>query len=202
LSLLILFAATVHAQFGSSLSGTVLDATGAAIPGAVSTLTSSATQQIQTSTANSTGGYHFSELAPGHYSLAVAASGFKTTNLTDVTIEAEAPRSLDVTLQTGGNTETVEVKGDQIALLQTSDASVGTTIDGEEIKELPVYGADPYEVLRTAPGITGDGARSGSGQALLLPNGAGPGGSNSGIFQTENQFRFPRMASARPTTTS
>ena len=190
LSLLILFAATAHAQFGSSLSGTVLDSTGAAIPGAVATLTSSATQQIQTSTSNSTGGYHFSELAPGHYSIAVAASGFKTTNLTDVTIEAEAPRSLDVTLQTGGNTESVEVKADQIALLQTSDASVGTSIDGEEIKELPVYGADPYEVLRTAPGITGDGARSGSGQALLLPNGAGPGGSNSGIFQTENQIQI------------
>jgi hypothetical protein len=85
---------------------------------------------------------------------------------------------------------------------QTADASIGTTIDSEEIQRLPTIGSDPYELLRTAPGITGDGARSGTGQAVFLPNGAGPGGSNSGIFQTENRFRLPRPASARPTTTS
>jgi hypothetical protein len=44
--------------------------------------------------------------------------------------------------------------------------------------------------LRTAPGITGTGARSGTGQAVFLPNGAGPGGSNSGIFQTENEVQI------------
>ena len=44
--------------------------------------------------------------------------------------------------------------------------------------------------MRTAPGITGTGARSGTGQAVFLPNGAGPGGSNSGIFQTENEVQI------------
>ena len=190
LPLLILIALPVQAQFGSSLSGTVLDSTGAAIPHASTTLTNTGTQQSQTSITNATGAYHFSELAPGQYSLVVTATGFKKSDLTQVAIEAESPRTLDVTLQTGGATESVEVTADQILLLQTSDASVGTTIDSEEIEKLPTYGADPYEVLRTAPGITGDGARSGSGQALLLPNGAGPGGSNSGIFQTENQVQI------------
>jgi hypothetical protein len=190
LALLILFATTVHAQFGSSLSGTVLDSSGAAIPRATVTLTNTGTQQTQTSTTNATGSYHFGELAPGQYSLVVTASGFKKSDLTQVSIEAESPRSVNVTLQPGGATESVEVTADQVPLLQTSDGSVGTTIAGEEIEKLPTYGADPYEVLRTAPGITGDGARSGSGQALLLPNGAGPGGSNSGIFQTENQVQI------------
>jgi hypothetical protein len=188
--LLILFAATVHAQFGSSLSGTVLDSSGAAISHANVTLTNTGTQQTQTSATNDTGAYHFSELAPGQYSLAITATGFKKSALTQVAIEAESPRSVDVTLQPGGSTETVEVTADQVPLLQTSDGSVGTTIDSEEIEKLPTVGADPYEVLRTAPGITGDGARSGSGSALLLPNGAGPGGSNSGIFQTENQVQI------------
>jgi len=189
-SLLILFAATVHAQFGSSLSGTVLDSSGAAISHANVTLTNKGTQQAVTSATNDTGAYHFSELAPGQYSLAVTATGFKKSDLTQVAIEAESPRSVNVTLQPGGAAETVEVTADQVPLLQTSDASVGATIDSEEIQKLPTVGADPYEVLRTAPGITGDGARSGSGQALLLPNGAGPGGSNSGIFQTENQVQI------------
>jgi hypothetical protein len=55
---------------------------------------------------------------------------------------------------------------------------------------LPTIGSDPYELLRTAPGITGTGARSGTGQAVFLPNAAGPGGSNSGIFQTENEVQI------------
>ena len=189
-SLLILFAASVHAQFGSSLSGTVLDSSGAAISHANVSLTNTSTQQTQTSTTNATGAFHFGELASGQYSLVVTATGFKKSDMTQVAVEAESPRSIDVTLQAGGATESVEVTADQVPLLQTSDASVGTTIDSEEIQKLPTVGADPYEVLRTAPGITGDGARSGSGQALLLPNGAGPGGSNSGIFQTENQVQI------------
>jgi hypothetical protein len=53
-----------------------------------------------------------------------------------------------MTLQPGGDTESVEVTADQIALLQTSDASVGASTDGEEIEKLPTYGADSYEVFR------------------------------------------------------
>ena len=58
------------------------------------------------------------------------------------------------------------------------------------MERLPSFGADPYELLRTAPGISGDSARSGSGEAIFLPNGAGPGQSNSGIYQTENQVQI------------
>jgi hypothetical protein len=190
LLLLALLAVPAQAQFGSSLSGTVLDPTGAVIPHATVTLTNTATQQIQTSTSNETGGYRFSELPPGHYSVTVTAAGFKKNSLIDLALSAETPRNVDVTLQPGGATETVQVNGDLVPLLETSDASISSTLDGEQIQRLPTYGSDPYELLRTAPGITGDGARSGSGSALYLPNAAGPGGSNSGIFQTENQVQI------------
>jgi hypothetical protein len=186
LSFLILIAMPARAQFGSSLSGTVLDASGAAIPNATATLTNAATQQKFVSVTNATGAYHFGELGPGKYSLAVTAAGFKETDLADVTIEAESPRDLVVTLKTGGASESVTVTADQEQQLQTADASIGSTITSEEIQRLPIFGGDPYELLRTAPGITGDGARAGNGEAVFLPNGAGPGGSNSGTFQTEN----------------
>jgi hypothetical protein len=189
-SLLIAFAMPVHAQFGASLSGTVLDPTGASISQAKVTLTNPATQMTQVSTSNETGAYHFNELAPGQYTLEVTAQGFGTSSVTDLALAAETPRSVNVTLQAGGATESVQVNGDLVPLLQTSDASIGTTINSEEIQRLPTFGADPYELLRTAPGITGDGARSGNGQAVFLPNGGGPGGSNSGIFQTENQVQI------------
>jgi hypothetical protein len=190
LLLLFIFTVPVHAQFGASLAGTVLDASGASIPQATATLTNAATQATQTSTTNETGAYHFNELAPGQYSLVVSAAGFKTNNLTGLTLAAETPRNVNVTLEPGVVTESVQVNGDYVPLLQTADASIGTTINSEEIQRLPTFGADPYELLRTAPGITGDGARSGNGQAVFLPNGGGPGGSNSGIFQTENQVQI------------
>lgn len=190
LLLLLILARPVHAQFGASLAGTVMDQSGASIPNATVTLTNAATQALQTSTTNDTGAYHFNELEPGQYSLVVTAAGFKTNKVTDLALAAETPRNVNVTLQPGGNTESVQVNGDLVPLLQTADASIGTTIDSKEIQRLPTIGSDPYELLRTAPGITGDGARSGTGQAVFLPNGAGPGGSNSGIFQTENQVQI------------
>jgi len=186
LSLLLMFATPVYAQFGASLAGTVLDQSGASVPKANVTLTNSATQAAQTSITNDTGAYHFNELTPGRYSLVVTAVGFKTNNVTDLALEAETPRNVDVTLQPGGNTESVQVNGDLAPELQTADASIGSTITSDEVERLPIVGGDPYELLRTAPGITGDGARAGNGDAVFLPNGAGPGGSNSGTFQTEN----------------
>src|SRR5580698_2793186 len=99
--LLLISALPVHAQFGASLAGTVLDQTGASIPNATVTLTDTATQAIQVSTTNDTGAYHFSELAPGQYSLVAAAAGFKTNNVTNLALEAETPRNVNITLQPG-----------------------------------------------------------------------------------------------------
>jgi hypothetical protein len=178
------------AQFNASLSGSVLDPTQAVIPGASLTLTNTATQATQTVQSGSGGVYRFSELPPGTYNLKVTASGFQQNLIAGVSIAAETPRNVDVTLQLGKESTTVNVNANTIPLLQTSDASIGATIDGSEIEKLPTFGADPYEQLRTAPGITGDGARQGNANATYLPNGAGPGGSNSGVFQTENQVQI------------
>lgn len=179
-----------HAQFNASLTGSVQDSTGAAIPGATVTLTNTATQQVRTLTTDGSGVYTFSELAPGSYTVSATASNFSTETVSNVTVAAETPRNVDVKLQPGKASETVNVDADRQAGLQTGDASIGTTISAEEVERLPVFGADPYELLRTAPGISGDGARAGNGNAVFLPNGVGPGGSNSGIFQTENQVQI------------
>jgi len=183
-------ATSALAQFNASLSGTVQDASGASIPGATVTLTNRATQVTQTTTSTGEGFYKFNSLPPAHYKIAVQANGFKASNFDDVSLDEGAPRNVDVKLSTGGASEQVTVSADQVPLLQTSDANIQTTIDSEEIKRLPTFAADPYELLRTAPGIIGDGARSGSGQAVFLPNGGGPGGSNSGVYQTENQVQI------------
>jgi hypothetical protein len=189
-AIILMIAGSAHAQFNATLSGTVLDPTKAAIPGATVTLLNNGTQQKQSAQSGGAGTYSFNELAPGTYSLTVTAPGFQQNSISNITIAAETPRNLDVTLTTGSANETVTVNADTVPVLQTSDASIGSTINSDQIQRLPTFGADPYELLRTAPGITGDGARSGTGTAIFLPNGAGPGGSNSGIFQTENQVQI------------
>ena len=182
--------ATASAQFNASLSGTVFDPTKAVIPGATVTLTNTATQQKKTTTSGAAGTYSFSELPPGNYAVQVTAAGFQQNLTSNVSIVAETPRSLDLTLQTGQATESVTVNADTLPNLQTDDANISRTLSSEEIERLPIVGADPYELLRTAPGIAGDGARSGTGGAVFLPNNVGPGGSNSGIYQTENQIQI------------
>jgi hypothetical protein len=189
-ALLLVSGVSARAQFNASLSGTVTDVTQAVIPGALVTITNDGTQATKTATSGDAGTFQFNELPPGTYTVSVTAKGFEQNTVSNVAVAAETPRSLNVTMQPGAENQTVTVNADVVPLLQSSDASIGTTIDSTEIERLPIFGADPYEVLRTAPGISGDGARSGTGQALFLPNGAGPGGSNSGVYQSENQVQI------------
>lgn len=190
IALLLLAGLSASAQFNASLSGTVLDPTQAIIPGATVTITNVDTQASKTATSGDAGTFQFTELPPGTYTVSVTAKGFQQNTVSNVLVAAETPRSLNVTMQIGQESQTFTVNAEMAPLLQSSDASIGTTIDSAEIDRLPIFGSDPYELLRTAPGISGDGARSGNGDAVFLPNGAGPGGSNSGIFQTENQVQI------------
>ena len=198
--LAIAFIPSSQAQFNASLSGTVEDSTGAVIPGATVTLTSDATQTVRTATTGGEGFYQFNELAPGSYSVTATAAGFEKYSSTNVLVAAERPRSLDIKLTTGAVAETVTVNAADEPALQTSDASVSGTVTGEELRRIPTFGTDPYELLRTAPGITGDSARSGTGGSVSFANVQGPGQSNQGIFQVENQVQI--SAAGQPITTN
>jgi hypothetical protein len=190
LSLVVGLSSVALAQFSASLAGTVVDSSGGIIPKATVTLTNLSTQATKTVITPDTGFYRFSELAPAQYQLVVTAPSFKVVTYDDIELAAETSRDLNVTLTVGGASDSVTVNADETPALQTADASIQTTIDGTTIQKLPTYGSDPFEVLRLTPGITGDGARSGTGTAVFLPNGAGPGGSNTGVFQTENQVQI------------
>jgi hypothetical protein len=188
--LLLLIAPALHAQFGGSLNGTVTDQSGAVIPGATVVLTNPATQAAKTTTTNATGFYTFTELAPGNYKVKVTANGFEEEDFSDVAITAEQARGLDVKMTVGAAAQTVTVNGSLTPILNTTDAATSSTISAEDVTRLPAFGRDPYELLRTGVGITGDSARSGSGGAIALPNNTSQNQSNVGIFQTENQIQI------------
>lgn len=190
LALIVLLSHAAYAQFGAGISGTVQDSTGAVILGASVTLTNTANQQSRTTTSSDNGEYTFTELSPGQYTIIATAANFKMTTLSNIAVAAETPRTANLTLTAGGASDTVTVNANDIPALQTADASIGSTLTSEALQRLPTVGGDVYELLRTAPGITADGARSGSGGAVYLPNSAGPGQSNRGIFATENQVQI------------
>jgi len=190
LSLLLISALPVHAQFGASLSGTVTDNSEAVIPKAAVTLTNPSTNEQRTTVTGDSGFYKFSELPVGNYTVKVTANGFKDETFTDVAVSAELPRTLDIKLSIGQAAESVTVNGESTPMLDTADASVSSTISTEDVTRLPAFGRDPYELLRTGVGISGDSSRSGSGGAVTLPNNTSQNQSNYGVFQTENQIQI------------
>ena len=181
--------AAAHAQFSGNLTGTVTDPSGGVIPNATVVLTNEGTHQAVTRQTNSTGVFQFQSLVGGVYDLTVNATGFKAGAYTAIAVSQD-PRNFDVSLTTGGTTETVSVSADETVALQTSDANVNATLDNTQLEKIPLYGRDPFNSVRTTPGITGDGSRSASGSANFLPNSAGPGGSNFGVGATENTVQI------------
>ena len=174
------------AQFNASIQGTVEDSTGAVVPGATVTVTNQTTGVSKTAQTSGNGFYRVGELQPGSYTVSIADQGFQTNTTKDVVVAAEQPRGLNVKLQTGGSTQTVEVT-ETTPALQTENGSVEGQITSQQLQQLPSYGQNPYSDLRLAPGVFGQGAISGNGGAVNLPNTTGPGSSSLGIFQTENQ---------------
>jgi hypothetical protein len=187
ISLVFLFAVSGFAQFRASLQGSITDQSGAVIPNATVTLTSKETNKKQTTSTSADGFYRFSGLAPGAYSVAAEAQGFKRQSMENVTVGAEQTQGLDLTLSPGDVAESITVTDAAGPVLQTENAQVGREITRREVEGLPQFGRDPYELIRLSPNVTADFARGGNGNSVSLPNTTGPGGSSSSIFQTENQ---------------
>jgi hypothetical protein len=184
---LISFAVSARAQFRAGIQGTVTDQSGAVVPAASVTLKSNETGRTQTATSSDEGFYRITELPPGKYTLSIEKAGFKKTTFEDLVVNAEQVQGVDVVLTAGEVAETVTVTDTATPALETENPNINKAITTQEVKQLPQFGRDPYELIRLTPGVLGEGARGGSGGAVGLPNQTGPGGSSRSIFQTENQ---------------
>jgi hypothetical protein len=178
---------TANAQFKAGIQGTIKDSSGALIPGATVTLTNAETAKTQETTSSDEGYYRISGLAPGRYKINVEKTGYKQSTVDNVTVNAEGIQGIDVALEAGEVSATVTIDPDSVAILRTEDANVDRALTTQEVRQLPQVGRNPYELARLTPGVFGDGARGGNGNAVNLPNTTGPGASNNSIFQTENQ---------------
>src|SRR6266567_6366214 len=129
LSTLILFAAVAWAQTQTAtLRGKVTDHSGAVVPSVQVTLTNTEQDRSWKAVSNNEGVYEFVQIPPGKYALAVEARGFKKYQQTGMTLEVAQMAILDVSLELGSVTETVEVNT-QMALLETSSSTLDSVVN-------------------------------------------------------------------------
>jgi hypothetical protein len=131
--------------------GVVSDSTGAFIPGATVTVTSLTTGAAHSAVTGSSGEYRFSQLAPGNYSIVVAAAGFEKSRRT-FSVGAGTVASANATLTIGQASVTVEVNSGAVPLLHVDDAQLSTVVTEEQIQNLPNPGNDLTFIAQTAPG--------------------------------------------------
>jgi hypothetical protein len=153
---LVLISAAAFAQTtNATLGGTVADGSGALIPGAAITATNTETGIVATVSSNETGTYQFASLQPGAYKLNATAPGFRTHVYTGVTLGLSQQVRLNLSLQVGSVTETVEVTVKTESGLATSSSSVGAALFEYSLRDLPLAGGNVLDLVLTTPGTLG-----------------------------------------------
>jgi hypothetical protein len=151
---------SAQSTFGS-VSGTVTDSSGSAIPDAQVVLTSIATGASQTATTSGDGLYNFVNLNPGDYRLEVQKDGFKHYRREPVSIEVQQAYRIDPALEVGAVTQTVEVTGETPLLTPTS-SSLGQVVDERETNEIPLNGRNVFNLITLSPGAIAQGGAGGT----------------------------------------
>src|SRR5204862_7461454 len=113
-----------------NIQGTVTDATGSVVAGAAVRIVSPATNVAQSTVTGPGGTYAFFNLPIGLYNLSVEGKGFRRSDVTGVRVEVNQQTKIDVGLQVGEVTQSVEVLASS-SLVQTESTDVGTVIDNK-----------------------------------------------------------------------
>jgi hypothetical protein len=156
--LFMFFASFTFGQSGSSsVRGIVTDPQGSPVAGANVTLSSPERNFTRTQTSNTDGAYVFKPITPGTYHLAVEMTGFKRASIASVQAQVDTPTDLNVQLEVGNVSETVNITSAAEAPINTTDATIGNTFDSRRISELPLNARNVVGLLSLQPGVTQGG---------------------------------------------
>jgi hypothetical protein len=144
-----------------TVSGTILDSSGGAIADVQVTLTNMGTSEKHSQATGTDGLYQFANLFPGRYRVDAEKAGFKHTSHTDVVVEVQQTSRIDMTMQLGQVTQTVEVTG-ETPLMQPDTSSLGQVIDQREANELPLNGRNVFNLAQLSPSVVPQGSSLGN----------------------------------------
>jgi hypothetical protein len=167
------FASSAWAQNAASgtISGQVTDPQGAAIAGAEIKLIDKSTNTVKTFVSNETGRYDIFNINPGLYDVTITRQGFSETKLSNQRVEVGNTLNLNVKLQLGASSTIVEVSAGATAELQTTNATVGSTVSGLQLDSLPTVGRDANAFILLQPGVS-------------------PGGNVAGTISDQNSYQL------------
>lgn len=150
----------------AGLVGTATDASGAVMGGVRITAVNADTGVERQATTDAEGRFSISPLAIGSYTLRAEHEGFRTTTVTGVRLTIAQVGRVDVVLQVGQTTETVEVR-DTATLLQAEEAGVGSSVEHKKIVDLPLDGRDFTQLVNLVPGASQAGGSYESGNSQV-----------------------------------
>ena len=143
-----------------TITGVVMDSSKAAVPGVSIKVINTATNTETNIVSSETGSYSATNLPPGTYKIEATLQGFQTSNVEGIIVNAGTTARIDVSLNLGSVTESVNVVAEN-QTVSTEDAKVATTVSNRLIDELPlvVGGAmrSPFDLLSTVPEARGSG---------------------------------------------
>jgi hypothetical protein len=146
-------AALAQETASSGITGQVLDASKAGLPGATVTVTNNATNGQRTTQTDSEGRFTVPNLAPATYTVKIELTGFQTAEVKDLTLRNGEIARPTFTLGLASLAETISVQGES-PLLQQTNASVSQTINEKQIEELPVAARNPLAFAALSAGVT------------------------------------------------
>src|SRR5215470_20097431 len=195
--LLVVGFGTLHAQLGTaSLSGTVVDPSGASVPSVGLTLESTVQKYVREAVTSGEGGYLIAAIPPGRYKLTVTKSGFPTETFAEFDLSSGQATTINVVLRLATPGVTVNVV-DAPPLLQTTTATVGQGIDHQQLSELPIAGRNISNLTVLVPGVSARNAPDGGSVYSV----SGSGGSNPSFYgqrQRSNNWTLDGIPNNEP----
>jgi hypothetical protein len=140
-------------QYSGIITGTVTDAQGAAVAGASVTATDPANGTTYTATTSDQGVYTIAQMPVGNYQVTIKQGNFKETVIKDVGVHGSSSTTANAKLEVGAVTQTMVVEANAVEV-QTSTAAVGETIDGTQVRELPLNGENFMGLVVLSPGVS------------------------------------------------
>jgi hypothetical protein len=170
----LVFPAAQAQQTLGKITGTVTDATGAAIPAASILLVNEQTGATRNTTSNGVGGYLVQDLSIGTYTVTITAPNFNTEKLTGFLVQADRTASLSIKMKAGDVATSIEVSA--TAQLNTTDPTNGYVLDATTIESTPLGTGSFTQLATMSPGVhadplAGTGSNTGLGNQNIYANG-------------------------------
>ncbi|HEV3198702.1 MAG TPA: TonB-dependent receptor [Bryobacteraceae bacterium] len=172
-----------------SVTVTVLDPTGASVPGAQLEIKDVATNDIHKGITSVSGTYTFVSLVFGTYQLTISCKGFQNQVFDAVEVQTARQTEVHATLKVGSTTDTVTVSSGESPLVDTTSSMLADTLDTKQVVNLPVTGRNVMSFAFLVPGFANTGVASSSGTWNNMPGGAVVGADFDGTPGISNRFR-------------